>query len=456
MSNNNYTYISNEELLKTIQDLHIGQQKLNSYLKKHFSELFNELVKRTNFLNDYYESKSVPILARLYCIEHNIKEHPTCQNPYCSNHNKVEWRNGINQFAKYCCRKCSSQDPEYWKRHRKTMIEHWGVVNPGQSKEIRERVKRTCMEHYNVEYSFQAEEVKQKIKQSMMNNWNVDNPAKSKEIWDKRIQDCREKYGTDYTLQCECVKDKIKQTTLNNWDVEYIGQSEEVKQKIRQTNLLNRGVEWTFQDEIVKDKIRNTMLERYGVEYPLQSKSIQDKTKATNIKIRGVEYPVQSEEVKSKMTQTCLERYGVEYYSQTLEFAKKSHKPYMNPKYPDMTFGSSWEFLVYDFLLENNIKFEYQPSIVFDYVYDNKHHTYHPDFLINGKVYEVKGDQFFRINESTNQEEMFCPYRYKEWTDEQYEYLCGLFNAKHQCMLLNKVIILRHSHIKALSLDLFR
>ena len=26
------------------------------------------------------------------------------------------------------------------------------------------------------------------------------------------------------------------------------------------------------------------------------------------------------------------------------------------------------------------------------YEYDGKVHTYHPDFLINGKVYEVKGD----------------------------------------------------------------
>lgn len=69
-----------------------------------------------------------------------------------------------------------------------------------------------------------------------------------------------------------------------------------------------------------------------------------------------------------------------------------------------MTFGSSWEFLVYDFLLENHIDFEYQPAISLPYDYHGTHHTYHPDFLVNGKIYEVKGDQFFRTDDITGKE----------------------------------------------------
>lgn len=121
-----------------------------------------------------------------------------------------------------------------------------------------------------------------------------------------------------------------------------------------------------------------------------------------------------------------------------------------------MTFGSSWEFLVYDFLLENHIEFEYQPSISFDYVYDNKHHTYHPDFKIGDKIFEVKGEQFFRINESTGQDEMYLPYRRPEWSNEHYNWICGLYEAKHQCMLKNNVIIMRESDIKNLNIDIFK
>jgi hypothetical protein len=97
-----------------------------------------------------------------------------------------------------------------------------------------------------------------------------------------------------------------------------------------------------------------------------------------------------------------------------------------------MTFDRSWEFKVYDFLTEHNIPFEYHPSISIPYEYDGKQHTYHPDFRVGDRIVEVKGDHFFRINKSTGQEEMYCPWRRPEWSDEYYEWTCGLYEAKHQ------------------------
>lgn len=70
--------------------------------------------------------------------------------------------------------------------------------------------------------------------------------------------------------------------------------------------------------------------------------------------------------------------------------------------------------------------------------------------MVDGIVYEVKGDQFFRINEFTGQEEMFNPYREQEWSDERYEWECSKYEAKHQCMLRNNVVILRESQIENL------
>lgn len=106
-----------------------------------------------------------------------------------------------------------------------------------------------------------------------------------------------------------------------------------------------------------------------------------------------------------------------------------------------MTFGSSWEFKVYDFLKEHNIEFEYQPSISFEYEYDGKTHTYHPDFKVGDRIYEVKGDQFFN-----EQNQMINPYGRSD--DGKYE-------AKHQCMLDNNVVILRLDDIKQLDLKIF-
>lgn len=36
---------------------------------------------------------------------------------------------------------------------------------------------------------------------------------------------------------------------------------------------------------------------------------------------------------------------------------------------------------------------------------------YYPDFNINGKFVEVKGDHFFKINEGNGKEEMFLPWK---------------------------------------------
>ena len=106
-----------------------------------------------------------------------------------------------------------------------------------------------------------------------------------------------------------------------------------------------------------------------------------------------------------------------------------------------MSFGSSWEFKVYDFLKEHGIEFEYQPSISFEYEYDGKVHTYHPDFKVGEKIFEVKGDQFF--NESGK---MINPYDRTQ--DDKYE-------AKYKCMVDNCVVILRWSDIRQLELKMF-
>lgn len=101
------------------------------------------------------------------------------------------------------------------------------------------------------------------------------------------------------------------------------------------------------------------------------------------------------------------------------------------------------------------MEFEYQPNISFDYYLNDERHTYHPDFKVRQKIIEVKGDQFFRINESTGVEEMYCPWRYPEWSDEYYAYKCALFEAKYQCMKQNGVIILRANQINNLSIKMF-
>ena len=250
MANTNYTVMSNHDLLDEINKLGIYQGKLNAYLKKHFPNLFNELVSRTYFLDDFYKDKSVPIPTRLYCLEHDLKEQPKCQHPDCNN--PVKWNSNTNSFMLHCCNTHSKSDPKFW-----------------------EKVKETNLKRYDVVHKMCLCEVQQKAKET-----------------------CRRLYNNDYPMQCAMVHNKQVNTCMSKYNIHNVSQ-----------------IDW------VKEKVRSSF----------------------------------------------IEHYGVDNYAQSVEYHKKAHKPYMNPKYPGMTFGSSWEFKVYDFLLENHIDFEYQPAISLSY-----------------------------------------------------------------------------------------
>ena len=247
------------------------------------------------------------------------------------------------------------------------------------------------------------------------------------------------KYGVKNGGGSKQALEKSKQTSMEKYNVEFYSQTRECQEKIEQTNLEKYGCKNVFQNEEIKDKIKETNLEKYGCEYPMQSKEIQEKYKETNLKNLGVEYPSQSGEIQEKTKQTNLKKYGKEFYTQTHECHKKRRK---RISYDNLTFDSSWEVKVYQYCKENNISCIYQPDIQFVYEYQGKEHVYQPDFLINDKLYEVKGDQFFEGDKMIN------PF------DRSQD---GLFEMKHQCMIENNVAILKKDDINQIknSINIF-
>jgi hypothetical protein len=196
------------------------------------------------------------------------------------------------------------------------------------------------------------------------------------------------------------------------------------------------------------------MIARHGVEHPLQSVVIKQKVINTCNSKYGVDNPFQSDEIMAKARETCQQKWGVRWFQQSKEYYNNRKWRYTNPKYPDMTFWNSWEFKVYDFLVEHNIQFEYQPSIAIPYYCEGTRHYYHPDFKVGDRIVEVKGDNFFRINEETGKEEMYLTWQGK-LSDEEYEWKCKVMEAKHQCMLTNNVVILRGKDIENLNIEMF-
>ena len=428
---------------------------------------------------------------RIYCIQNDIDSVPICANSDCNNH--VKW--GRGRFTRFCSNKCSLASSETKEKRIQTFMDKFGVDNPSRLKSVREKAKNTMIKRYGVESALKSDIFREKSKETSLQRYGVDIPSKSPKVKEKIKETNVKRYGVACTLQDKSTQEKIKITLIDRYGVDNPLKSKDIRDKVKQTNILRYGGTG-FASEELSNKQKETMMALYGVEHSMQMESTRMKAKETCLLRYGVENYTQSEEWKDYMDElwksmsmdernrilqlrmqtnmskygvahyiltdefrqkcriTCIERYGVDHYSKTRDYQLKLHKRYVNSKYPDISFSSKWEFLVYDFLIEHSILFEYQIEPI-PYEYDGETHYYFPDFKVNGRLYEVKGDQFFRINESTGEEEMFCPYRYPECTDEHYEWKCGQYEAKHQCMIANNVIILRKKDIDNLSLETF-
>lgn len=292
-------------------------------------------------------------------------------------------------------------------------------------------------QHCSYKCSMLDENVQNKIKKTCLNKYGVENPFQSEGIKQKIAKTNLEKYGdTSYARTPEC-REKMKRTCLERYGVEYNSQTEEYKIKFKETCLERYGVENPFQSKECKEKSRQTCLEKYGSEIYTKTDEYKERYKNTCQEKYGCNNIFQLEKTKEKIKQTCLKKYGEDSYAKTHEYHKKRRK---RIEYNNLTFDSSWEVIIYQYCQENNISCEYQPNIQFEYEYNGKKHVYQPDFLINDKLYEVKGNHFF------DSDKMINPFDRSQ--DE-------LFESKHQCMIKNNVIILRGEDINNLKEVIF-
>jgi len=230
---------------------------------------------------------------------------------------------------------------------------------------------------------------------------------------------CLSKYGVNNVFQLEETKEKSKKTCLSKYNVPYYNQSEEGKKKFIQRSLETYGVENPFQSEIIKEKSKKTCLSKYGVSYSGQSQEIKTKGQKTLLKKYGKEFALQVPYFFNKARQTTLDRHGV----------FPSSKKYF---YDSNYFDSSWELCYYIFCKENNISIIRSPKEL-HYSFKDKDYIYQPDFLVENKLVEIKGDQFFEGNKLIN------PFDRK---------LDCKAEAKQKCMIENNVKIISKKEIK--------
>lgn len=169
--------------------------------------------------------------------------------------------------------------------------------------------------------------------------------------------------------------------------------------KNQQTCIEKYGVDNIRKSNSYKSYVRKVKLEKYGNEKYINI----EKIKASNQAHFGVDWPMQNEVIRSK----AASKY----------------------QFNEKLFDSEAELCYYIWLKDNNILFEYQPMIKFEYKYNDKTHFYFPDFIVEGQIVEIKGDHFFKEDGT-----MQNPFDHS---------LDMLYEAKHQCMLKNNVKIIR-------------
>ncbi len=221
---------------------------------------------------------------------------------------------------------------------------------------------------------------------------------------------------------------KKRATTLDRYGVENVSQVKEFKDKEIKSKIEKYGHSNGFSNPITQEKAINlaksedskkrkinTYIENFGHTHAMKHEDIKDKPYLTYKERTGYSHPLKNPDVRKKMINDYGQIGRVRGYF-----------------YENIHFDSSWELALYIWLVDNNKHFIYHPPIPFRYIGDDGlEHEGYPDFLIEGKFYEIKGTQFF--NEA---HEPFNKYTQKFWW------------GKFQAMVDNNISILEHEDIK--------
>lgn len=262
----------------------INIEKLKSI--KYYSKLTEEEYTFLQKQFKWIESKKEGI----YCLRNNITSKPVCENPDCNNTKHFN-PSGNKGYTKGCSKSCTVKI---------TMLEKYGVTNPGQLASVKEKVKNTVRKKYGVDNVFQSEEIKEKSKETMM-----------------------KKYGVEYSSQREEYIDLVKQTSLEQYGVEHPNKSKKKIFKTKKTILTRYGVENI--GTITRDKALKTMIKKYGC-HSSQSPKIKEKIKQNCLKKYGVEYPSQNPEVYKAMFKKCV-KYKIFKWKDGTEVNVQGNEP---------------------------------------------------------------------------------------------------------------------------------
>lgn len=251
---------------------------------------------------------------------------------------------------------------------KETCIEKYGVSHPIQNKEILEKSEKTKFERYGDKHYRNPN----KTKKTYLEMYGVDHNWKVPEILEKCKKSMEEKYGSFGN------REKAKKTCQEKYGGESPWCNSEVRKKSKNTIKERYGVCNIMEHPYFKEKIKQTTIEKYGVD---NIQKLEEFKKRNSIRMTA-NPPMLNLASREKMMNTILSKYG--------SFFRCSYYFYNS-----LYFDSSWELAYYIWLIDTGKEFKYKPPR-YEYCIGNSVHFYYPDFIVDNKIIEIKGDHLIQ------------------------------------------------------------
>lgn len=250
---------------------------------------------------------------------------------------------------------------------------------------------------------------REKAKQTCLQKYGVENPMQVSTIKEKALNTQIERYG-DIVVRTDSMKEKSKETLISHFgslEAAYSLRHEKAEKTCLDNNgclqseLMQQGLADKRQSDdnfqkIIDEKRKATNNERYGGNSPMCNADVCKKSKQTfAANHNGKKSTFADNEVQEKSKQTLKEKYGVDHPSRSPELLSRARRKY---RYNGLNFDSGWELAYYIWLSDNNIPFTFHPDLRYSYQKNGEEHFYCPDFIVDGKIVEIKGNQFFNEN----------------------------------------------------------
>lgn len=198
-----------------------------------------------------------------------------------------------------------------------------------------------------------------------------------------------ERYDGKYisNLQDPDTKEQIKKSNIELYGVDHYSKTEEHIQRLRDYSYARTGCEYLFQSDEFKESSKQRSIEKYGTEHPMQNKGVQRKKEETCLRLYGSKMYLNS----SVYLDACVKKFGTEHPNFNHNYK------YGSWGYNALSFSSYWEFCVYLYytIVEPFHSIIYEPfDLPYVYKDDGSISYYQLDFLIDGKMVEIKGDHY--------------------------------------------------------------